>query len=260
MRKHAGQVAFPGGALDPTDARCGAAALREATEEVGLDPATVEIVADAAGDLHPARRDSWSRRCWPGGRVPHPVGRSTPPRWRGWRVVPIAELADPANRFQVTPSVRLAGAGLRGWRAVRLGLHRRAAGPAARARRLGASPGTPGAPGPLPTGAGRRAQLRRYRRPHDASARSRSRRRGVVAVGCSNTRVGDQPQPAGRARRPPRSSTASSRSPSRSTTVPVPPVHGSPCTPAGDDHPWYTRAMARRMTSRWPAFRPTPCR
>ena len=36
MRKHAGQVAFPGGAQDPEDADVVAAAVREAEEETGL--------------------------------------------------------------------------------------------------------------------------------------------------------------------------------------------------------------------------------
>lgn len=41
---HAGQVAFPGGKIEPSDLGPAAAALREATEEIGLDPAGVEVV------------------------------------------------------------------------------------------------------------------------------------------------------------------------------------------------------------------------
>lgn len=41
MRSHAGQPAFPGGALDPEDDGPVAAALREAVEETGLEPAGV---------------------------------------------------------------------------------------------------------------------------------------------------------------------------------------------------------------------------
>ena len=44
LNKHAGQVSFPGGRIDPEDASPESAALREAQEEIGLDPSLVEIV------------------------------------------------------------------------------------------------------------------------------------------------------------------------------------------------------------------------
>lgn len=44
LRRHSGQVAFPGGRIDPDDASPEHAALREAFEEVGLEPGHVEIV------------------------------------------------------------------------------------------------------------------------------------------------------------------------------------------------------------------------
>lgn len=44
LRKHAGQVAFPGGAVDSTDVSLTAAALREAQEEVAIPPEVVEVI------------------------------------------------------------------------------------------------------------------------------------------------------------------------------------------------------------------------
>jgi 8-oxo-dGTP pyrophosphatase MutT (NUDIX family) len=44
MRNHAGQVGLPGGAVEPGDPDGVAAALREANEEVGLDPLGVRVL------------------------------------------------------------------------------------------------------------------------------------------------------------------------------------------------------------------------
>jgi 8-oxo-dGTP pyrophosphatase MutT (NUDIX family) len=47
LRRHPGQVAFPGGRIDPEDDGPVAAALREAAEEIALPPAAVTVVGTA---------------------------------------------------------------------------------------------------------------------------------------------------------------------------------------------------------------------
>jgi 8-oxo-dGTP pyrophosphatase MutT (NUDIX family) len=101
MRTHAGQVAFPGGAIDPDDVDEAAAAVREATEEVGLDPASVQIVSVLPAIFIPVTGFvvtpvlAW----W---RDPHPVSPVDPIEVARAVVVPVADLVDPANRFRVT--------------------------------------------------------------------------------------------------------------------------------------------------------------
>ena len=99
MRRHAGQPAFPGGACDPGDADAVATALREATEEVALDPASTTTVATLPRLWIPVSGFvvtpvlSW----W---HAPHPVHPASPDEVAGVHRVPVAELADPANRVR----------------------------------------------------------------------------------------------------------------------------------------------------------------
>ena len=51
LRAHAGQVSFPGGRIDPTDASPTEAALRESFEEIGLAPSAVELAGHLPAHL-----------------------------------------------------------------------------------------------------------------------------------------------------------------------------------------------------------------
>lgn len=54
LRRHAGQVAFPGGAMEPDDGTVVNAALREAEEEVGLDRSLVQVLGELPSAFVPA--------------------------------------------------------------------------------------------------------------------------------------------------------------------------------------------------------------
>ncbi|GDY30725.1 NUDIX hydrolase [Gandjariella thermophila] len=100
LPSHPGQVAFPGGAAERGDAGPVATALREAEEEVGVRPDGVRPVAllpelyiPVSGFLVTPVLAHW--------REPCPVHPVDPAETSAVARVPIADLANPANRFRV---------------------------------------------------------------------------------------------------------------------------------------------------------------
>ncbi|MCO6049839.1 CoA pyrophosphatase [Mesorhizobium sp. RP14(2022)] len=76
LRDHSGQIALPGGRIDPGDGSPEAAALREAQEEVGLAPSRVEVV----------------------GRLPDYVSGS------GYRIAPVLGIVRPPVELVLNPT------------------------------------------------------------------------------------------------------------------------------------------------------------
>lgn len=101
MRSHAGQMAFPGGRIDPTDVNAVDCALREAWEETGLDRTTVTPLAKVGerhvrSSLHPVHPviAYWN--------TPTELFPTSLEETDDVYVAPIADLADPAHRVMVT--------------------------------------------------------------------------------------------------------------------------------------------------------------
>ncbi|MFQ5973373.1 MAG: CoA pyrophosphatase [Alphaproteobacteria bacterium] len=73
LRDHSGQISFPGGRIEPGDPSPEAAALREAEEEVGLQPELIEVIG---------RLDTYETRT-------------------GFEVTPVVGLIDPPERYRI---------------------------------------------------------------------------------------------------------------------------------------------------------------
>lgn len=102
MRSHPGQPAFPGGGAEPQDTDAAATALREAWEEVDLDPASVQVLAElptlhipvSGYDVTPVL--AWWREPDPASlwaKDPGEVARVVQPT--------VSALVDPSQRFWV---------------------------------------------------------------------------------------------------------------------------------------------------------------
>lgn len=75
LRKHSGQISFPGGAIDPTDVSPEMAAMRETQEEIGIAGAFVETV----------------------GRLPHYLAAT------GFRITPVLAVVKPGFELRLNP-------------------------------------------------------------------------------------------------------------------------------------------------------------
>lgn len=99
LRTHGGQIAFPGGGMEPGDVDSATTALREAAEETGLDPNGVHVLTTLPEVWVPVSDNVvtpvlayWSD--------PTPVFAADPLEVAAVHRVPIADLADPTRRVR----------------------------------------------------------------------------------------------------------------------------------------------------------------
>lgn len=112
LRSHAGQVAFPGGAVDATDADVVEAALREAVEETGLDPRGVEVFGTLPALFLPVS-DFVVTPVLGWWREPSPVRAVDTREVASVHRVRLRDLLDPANRFRLRHPSGYVGAAFR---------------------------------------------------------------------------------------------------------------------------------------------------
>src|SRR5262249_9680843 len=101
LRQHAGQPAFPGGVIDPDDDGPVGAALREAAEETGVDPAGVDVVS-VLPDLYISRTGSGVSRVLGWWRGPAPGAPGDRAEVESVARVALAALAAPGRRLMIS--------------------------------------------------------------------------------------------------------------------------------------------------------------
>jgi len=100
LRRHPGQPAFPGGKIEDSDNGPVGAALREAAEETGLDPAGVDVLTTLP-ELFIARSEFRVVPALAWWRTPSAVRPTDIGEVAAVERIGVADLADPANRLML---------------------------------------------------------------------------------------------------------------------------------------------------------------